>query len=77
MIYIDNMAALVYTKDPKYHGRTKLIDIRFHYIYDIVARGEVVLQRISTNRMVDDPLTKAIARDAFQTHSRGLGLSKL
>ena len=77
MIYIDSMVALAYTKDPKYLRRTKHIDIHFHYIRDIVAQGEVVLQHISINRMVADPLTKAIARDAFQTHRRSMGLRRL
>jgi hypothetical protein len=76
-IYSDSMAALAYTKDPKYHGKTKHIDIRYHYIRDIVARGEVILQHISTSKIIADPLTKAIARDIFQTHVRSLGLRRI
>lgn len=36
-IFCDSMAALAYAKDSKYHGRTKHIDIRYHYIRDMVA----------------------------------------
>ena len=36
-IHCDNMAALAYAKDSKYHGRTKHIDVRFNFIRDIVA----------------------------------------
>ena len=64
-LYSDSTTAIAYAKDPKYHGKSKHIDIRFHYIRDMVAHGEVVLKHISMTSMVADPLTKAIARDAF------------
>jgi hypothetical protein len=76
-IHCDSMAALAYAKDPKYHGRTKHIDIRYHYIRDMIAQKEVVLKHISTSRMVADPLTKPIARDVFQAHVRSLGLRRM
>jgi hypothetical protein len=31
-IYSDSMATLAYAKDPKYHGKTKHIEIKYHYI---------------------------------------------
>ena len=51
----NSMAALAYAKDPKYHGKTKYIDIRYHFICDMVAQKEMVLKHISTSRMVVDP----------------------
>ena len=60
-IHCNSMAAFAYAKDPKYHGKTKHIDIRYHFIHDMVAQKEVVLKHISTSRMVVDPLTKPIA----------------
>jgi hypothetical protein len=36
-IHCDSTVALAYAKDPKYHGKTKHIDIRYHYIRDMVA----------------------------------------
>ena len=76
-IYCDRMVALTYAKDPKYHGKTKHIDIRYYFIHDMVAQKEVVLKHISTSRMVVDPLTKPIAREAYQAHVRSLGLHRL
>ena len=77
IIHCDSTAALPYAKDPKYHGKTKHIDIRYHSIHDIVTHKEVVLKHISTTRMIADPLTKPIGRDAFQAHVRSLGLRRL
>jgi len=76
-IHCDSTAALAYAKDPKYHGRTKHIDIQYHYIRDMVAQKEVVLKHISTSCMVADPLTKPIARDVFLAHVRSLGLRRM
>ena len=73
-IYSDSMAALEYAKDSKYHGRTKHIDICYHYIRNMVR--QVTLKHISTNEMVADLLTKAIARDLFLLHVKSLGLRR-
>ena len=37
-IYSDSMAAIAYAKDPKYYGKTKHIEIKYHYIRDMVAK---------------------------------------
>ena len=77
LVYCDSTSTLTYVGDPKYHGKTKHIDVRYHYIRDMVAQGEVVLKHISTNNMVADPLTKAIARDLFLSHIRNMGLRRI
>ena len=76
-IHYDSIAALAYVKDPRYHGKTKHIGIRYHYIHDMVTHKEVVLKHISMTRMIADPLTKPIGRDAFQAYVRSLGLRRL
>ena len=77
MVHCDSMVVLVYAKDSKYHGRTKHIDIRYHYIQDMVTHNEVVLKHISESLMIADPLTKPIGRDVFQAHVRSLGLRRI
>ena len=64
-IHCDSTAVLAYAKDPKYHGEIKHINIRYHYIRDMVTHKEVVPKHISTTRMIADPLTKPIGRDVF------------
>lgn len=76
-MFSNSMDALKYVKDPKYHDRTKHIDICFHYIREMTRLGEVTLRHISTTRMVADPLTKPINRDVFLTPVRNLGLHRI
>ena len=76
-IFCDNTATLAMAKDPKYHGKTKHIKKRYHYIRDVIIEKDVVLKYISTSNMVVDPLTKPIARDVFVKHVRSLGLCRM
>ena len=76
-LYSDSTTALAYAKDPKYHGKSKHIEINYHFIRDTVARGEVVMKHISTGSMVVNPLTKPIARDVFQSHVDSKGLHRM
>lgn len=55
------MATLAYSKDLKYHVKTKYTDIHFYIIQDIIAQREVILKH-PTTRMMVDLLTKAIAK---------------
>ena len=71
----DSVTALI--KDPKYHGKTKNIQIRYHFVRDMITQNEVVLKHIPTNEMVADPFTKPIAMDAFVKHLRSLGLCRM
>uniref|UniRef100_A0A2N9HH17 Integrase catalytic domain-containing protein n=1 Tax=Fagus sylvatica TaxID=28930 RepID=A0A2N9HH17_FAGSY len=77
LLYSDSTSALAYAKDPKYHGKAKHIEFRYHYIRDMVSQGEVILQHISTSSMVADPLTKPIARDLFFSHTKSMGLRRI
>ena len=73
-IFCDSMAAIAYSKDPKYHGKTKHIQMRYHFIRDMVAQKEVIIEHIPTGKMLADPLTKPIPKDVFLAHMRMLGL---
>ncbi|KAI3453504.1 hypothetical protein Pfo_010167, partial [Paulownia fortunei] len=52
IVYCDNTTTLAYAKDPNYHGRTKHIDTRYHFIRESIVQGQVVLRHIPTSNMV-------------------------
>ena len=39
-VFSDSQSAIYLRKNPMYHERTKHIDVRFHYIRDVVAEGD-------------------------------------
>ena len=77
VIYSDNTAALAYVKNPKYHGKSKHIEKKYHFIRDVVAKGGIVLKYIPTGDMVADPFTKPLPIDVFAKHVRSMGLCRI
>ena len=76
-VYCDSQAAIAYTKDSKYHNKSKHIETKYNFVRDIVSTKEVMIQYISTHEMVADPLTKAVTRDVYESHAKSLGLRRL
>ncbi|XP_060190827.1 secreted RxLR effector protein 161-like [Lycium barbarum] len=76
LIYCDGEAAISSTKDPKFHCKTKHIDIKYNYARDMVRRKVVNVKYVSTKDMLADPLTKPLSRDAFMRHTRSQGLRR-
>ena len=61
-IYCDNQGAIQLTINHSQHKRTRHIDIKFYYIRDLEAKGEIVISNIPTEYMIGDLLTKNISR---------------
>ncbi|CAN4111451.1 unnamed protein product [Withania somnifera] len=49
-IFCDNKATIAMTKNPAFHRRTKHIDIRYHFIRDLIKSGSIVLKHCGTNQ---------------------------
>ncbi|MDV3180562.1 MAG: reverse transcriptase domain-containing protein, partial [Candidatus Phytoplasma australasiaticum] len=77
VLYIDNRSAIDLAKNPMFHGRSKHIDIRFHFIRECVERGEVVLKHVCSSDQRADILTKGMATIRFEKMRRLLGVKNL
>ena len=64
-LYCDNQSALHLMKNPMFHERSKHIDIKLHFIRDIVLSKKVKVQKISTHDNPADVFTKTVCRDKF------------
>ena len=67
----DNQGTIALSRNPKYHPRTKHIDIKYHFIRDKVEKKELVLEYCPTEQMLADLLTKQLGKTLFQ-RLRGL-----
>jgi hypothetical protein len=56
------------------HDRSKHIEIKYHYVRDMVQKGAVKLQYISTDEQVADVLTKPLSRVKFEYFRDKLGV---
>jgi hypothetical protein len=54
------------TKNLVFHDKSKHIEIRYHYILDMVLRGAIKIQYVSMNEHVADVLTKPLSHVKFE-----------
>lgn len=77
VIYVDNKSAIDLTKNPVFRGRSKHIDIRYHFIRDCIERGEINVKHVCTAEHRADVLTKAMQRTKFEEMRMLLGVRNL
>ena len=73
-IYYDNQSCVKLSKNPVFHNKSKHIEIKYHYIRDMVQRGVVKLQYVATDKHIADVLTKPLARVKFEYFREKLGV---
>lgn len=66
VILADNQGAIALTKNPKFHKRTKHVDVCWHWIREKVKMGQIHAEYIPTNEMGADVLTKPLGPEAHQ-----------
>ena len=74
MIFCDNKSAIALTKNPVFHDRSKHIDIKFHYIRDLVRDNEIAVEFCKSEEQVADILTKPLRIEVFLRLKKKLGL---
>ena len=73
-IKCDNTSAINLTKNPIQHSRTKHIDVKHHFIRELIANKEVQLEFISTKDQLADIFTKPLSIDQFEALRTKLGI---
>ncbi|PHU15990.1 hypothetical protein BC332_17195 [Capsicum chinense] len=73
-VFCDSQSAIFLLKDQMFHERTKNIDIRYHFVHEIIGRGDIVVWKISTHDNPTDMITKTLPSAEFE-HCLDLRLS--
>lgn len=60
-IMCDNNSAILISKNPVLHSRTKHIEIRHHFIRDHIEKGDVELIHVDTKLQIADIFTKPLS----------------
>ena len=74
---VDNVSAIALMRNPVFHGRSKHIDTRYHFIRECVENEDITVEHISGELQRADILTKALARIKFATMRELLGIQDL
>ncbi|KAL0349996.1 UNVERIFIED_CONTAM: Retrovirus-related Pol polyprotein from transposon TNT 1-94 [Sesamum radiatum] len=64
-LHYDSQTAIYLAKNEVYHARTKHIYVRYHKIRELIASGEIILQKVHTSDNEVNMLTKPLTVDKF------------
>ena len=73
-IYCDNQSCVKFSENPVFHDTSKNIEIKYHYIRDMVQRRAVKHQYVATEEQIADVLTNPLARLKFEYFKEKLGV---
>lgn len=65
IIFEDNQAAICMSRNPQFHGRTKHIGIKYHYVREQVSKSTIELRYCRTDNMIADIFTKGLSQEKF------------
>ena len=68
LLYCDNTGAIAQAKESRFHQRTKHILHHYHFIREIVDRGDVDLQKIDGRENLTNPFIKALRIKELDDH---------
>ncbi|KAD2393595.1 hypothetical protein E3N88_40572 [Mikania micrantha] len=73
-ILCDNTGAIAQVKEPRSHHRSKHILRQFHYIREVVERGDIKIDKIHTDQNLADPFTKPMPLSKHEEHVEKIGI---
>ena len=71
-LFEDNQGAIAMAENPISGGRTKHIDVRYHFIRELVKHNVIAIKYTESSNQHADILTKAIGAEGFVRHRRFL-----
>jgi hypothetical protein len=74
VIHCNNQHCVKLSEDLVFHDKSKHIEIKYHYIRDMVQRKAVHVQYLSTHEQVADFFTKPLSRTKFEYFRERLGM---
>ncbi|XP_031257797.1 secreted RxLR effector protein 161-like [Pistacia vera] len=66
IVYSDSQSAIHLSKNPVYHERTEHVDVRHHFVRDLIAKGEINLLKVPTEESPADMRTKVMNTGKFK-----------
>ena len=73
-IYCDSRSVIYLSKNSTYHSKSKYIDVRYHWIRDVLVIKELQLENVHTNENETYILTKYLPKEKLEVCRRRAGL---
>ena len=71
MLHCDSQSAIQLARNPLYHSKTKHVDVRYHFIREMLEEKQIQLVKVHTTENPADLLTKGLPAESF-AHCRTL-----
>ena len=72
VIFEDNQGEIFLSENEQVSKRTKHIDIRYHFVRDLVRENKLKIKYIKSEKNISDVLTKNVHRNVFEGHQRNI-----
>ena len=76
-LFCDSQSAIYLAKNSSMHSRTKHIDVRYHWIRDVVSSKKIYLEKIHTDKNGSDMMTKTLPSEKLHVCCKVAGMSML
>lgn len=76
-VYCDNSFTIKLSKNPILHGRSKHIDIRFHFLRNLVKERSIKVTYCGSSDQLADVMTKPLKLESFVKFRELLGICTL
>jgi hypothetical protein len=76
IIHCDNRSCIKLFENPVFHDRSKHIEMRYHYVWDMVQRNILSIQYVRTAEQTADILTKPLFLTKFVYFRDKLGVAE-
>lgn len=75
-IYCDNRSTICLSKNPIMHSRSKHIELKYHFVREMVTQKQVKLEFCGTQEQAADILTKALSKEKFGYFRKMIGMQE-
>ncbi|KAJ9546436.1 hypothetical protein OSB04_018979 [Centaurea solstitialis] len=76
-IFCDNEGAFALTKEPKDHGKSKHIEMKYHFVRHKVEDKQIMVGKVPTKENPTDPFTKTLTRPKHEYHTEAIGVRNI
>ena len=76
-IFCDNKSTVLYSNNNRSSTKSEHINIKFLVVKESVQSGQVPIEHIGTNSMVEDHLTKGLPPKVFHKHTAHMSVVSL
>ena len=73
-VHCDSQSAIQLARNPVYHSKTKHVDVKYHFIREMLEEKQIQLVKVHTTENPADLLTKGLLAESFAHCRRLLGV---